>query len=74
MFFNDFFCYNRSYHDYPTRNQNAFRIPIARTTLRAKTLKFTATRYYNESIEKLDYTTSIKEFKTNVISYLKSTV
>ena len=70
--FDNFFTCNNIFHQYPTRTQNAFRLPVFKSEIRRKTLRFTAAKLYNQTINVLDYSISIKLFKRSVTSLLKA--
>ena len=61
--FNDFFQYSNSVHQYPTRHNNLFRMSLARTDLRTRTVRFVAAKLYNQYLNSVDWKTNFKKFK-----------
>ena len=64
--FSTFFIYNSEIHDYSTRIKNRFRPPKARTTLRAKTLRFTAPKLANDYYNDVDFSQPFHPFKKHI--------
>ena len=62
----NFFTTNRAIHNYPTRNANKLRIPLARTTIADKFIKKTGVGLWNDLDATLTRNLKIGTFKIHL--------
>ena len=64
--FANFFTEHNVFHNYSTRSCNLFCVPLARTVLRKRTIRFMAVKVYNNMKIHCNFSDKIIRFKRNV--------
>ena len=68
--FNNFFTRNHDVHSHFTRQANSFHVPVARTNLLYRSVRFKGVRIFNIFVDRFSTDCSISEYKNNIKSFL----
>ena len=69
--FDNFFVINMSVHDHLTRQQGHLHVPLTRSTLLSKTIRFTEVKCYNFFDKRISMNVSYDSYRYNLRNFIR---